>query len=419
MESRLWISRKMLTGLWLMWALVVFAAAGSSALAKEYDYINISNPFLNKTPIAVTEFKTFNGHAEEVSDAGTGLEQLKSALAFTGYLKVMNPDAFLVNPATTGIQLNQINFKDWTGIGAELLVTVGIEEQAGKLKLKMRLFDTFKTKLLVGKVYSGPRSSLRKMILLFCGEISHALTGNWGVFNSKLTFVSTVNGNKEVFTSDFDGYNLKQVTQHRNISLSPVWSHDGKWIAYVSYARGKPDIYIKKLSENRGAIVNLKGSNISPAWMPNQLKLAASLSFSGNQEIYLLTRRGEIIKRITRSWGINVSPRFSPDGKRLAFTSNRAGNPQIYIKNLETNDVRRITFQGKYNTSPAWSPDGKKIAYVGIEQNRINIFVIDLDDISAAPVQLTMGQGDNEDPSWSPDGSLIVFTSNRAGGRSK
>ena len=402
-----------------VWVCALFVLWGGNAVAKEYDYINISNPFLNKTPIAVTEFKTFNGHLEELAAAQSGLEQLRRALAFTGYLKIMNPDAFLVNPAQSGIQLNQINFKDWTGIGAELLVTGGIEEQGGKLKLRMRLFDTFKTQLLVGKVYSGPRSALRKMILLFCGEIAHALTGNWGVFNSKLTFVSTVKGNKEIFTSDFDGFNLKQVTHHRNISLSPSWSYDGKWIAYVSYARGKPDIYIKNIRENRGSIVNIKGSNISPDWMPDQLKLAAALSFSGNQEIYLLTRRGEIIKRITRSWGINVSPRFSPDGKRLAFTSNRAGNPQIYIKNLETNDVRRITFQGKYNTSPAWSPDGKKIAYVGIEQNRINIFVIDLDDISAAPVQLTMGQGDNEDPSWSPDGSLIVFTSNRAGGRSK
>ncbi len=399
----------------LLFTLLWLTAVG----AREYDQINISNPFLNKTPIAVTEFMTTGGHLAELNDAAAGVMQLKEALAFTGYLKVMNPDAFLSNPARTGIALGQILFKDWTGIGAELLVTGGIEEKDGKLKLKMRLFDTFKTKLLVGKVYTGPRSALRKMILLFCGEISHALTGNWGVFNSKLTFVSTTKGHKEIFTSDFDGYNLKQITHHKNISLSPSWSHDGKWLAYVSYARGKPDIYIKNVGENRGAIVNRKGSNISPDWMPNQLKLAAALSFSGNQEIYLLTRKGEIIKRITRSWGINVSPRFSPDGKQIAFTSNRAGSPQIYIKDLETEDVRRVTFNGKYNTSPAWSPDGKRLAYVGIEKNRINIFVVDLDRLSDLPVQLTLEQGDNEDPSWSPDGSLIVFTSTRNGGVSK
>ncbi len=104
-----------------------------------------------------------------------------------------------------------------------------------------------------------------------------------------------------------------------------------------------------------------------------------------------------------------VSPEFSPDGGRLAFVSNRSGTPQIYIKDLASGDVSRVTFQGKYNTSPAWSPDGKKIAYVGIEENRIDIYLILLDRGPGMPVQLTRDQGDNEDPCWSPDGNLIVF----------
>ena len=398
----------------------VFVLMGfESVLAKTYDHVNINNPFLNKTPIAVTEFKTIKGSAQESADAEFAHSLLQDTLAFTGYLKVLPLNSFLSNPAITGIQLGQIQFKNWTGIGAELLITGGIELNANEVKLKLRLFDTFKSKLLVGRSYTGPRSSVRKMIRYFCSEVSHVLTGNWGVFNSKLTFVSTVGGNKEIFVSDFDGYNPKQITRHKNISLSPAWSHDGQWIAYVSYAKGKPDIYVKNLKGKRGAIVNYKGTNISPTWMPNQLKFAAALSFSGNQEIYMLTRKGEIIKKITRSWGINVSPRFSPDGKKIAFTSNRAGTPQIYVKDLESNEVHRVTYHGKYNTSPSWSPDGESIAYVGIEKNRINIYVIRLDSPSDLPMQLTMDQMDNEDPSWSPDGSLIVFTSNRKGGVSK
>jgi TolB protein len=218
-----------------------------------------------------------------------------------------------------------------------------------------------------------------------------------------------------VFVSDFDGYNPRQVTHHKTISLSPAWSSDGKWLAYVSYANGKPDIFIRHLEQNRGTVINRDGMNITPAWMPGQETLAAALSFSGNQEIYLLTRKGEIIKKITSSWGINVSPRFSPDGTKVAFVSNRAGTPQIYIKDLASGDVNRVTFQGRNNTSPAWSPDGKKMAYVGIEKNRIDIYVINLDRGPGMPVQLTRDQKDNEDPSWSPDGNLIVFTSNREG----
>jgi TolB protein len=379
--------------------------------ARDYDYINVTNPFLKKTPVAVTDFKTFNGHAAEVKTGKTAMAMLKKALDFTGYLKTMNPVAFLSTPAESGIQLGQINFRDWTGIGAELLITGGISEDAGKITLKLRLFDTFNTKLLVGKIYTGPQSQLRKMIHLFCSEISFHLTGKRGVFNSKVAFVSKVNGKKEIFSCDFDGQNIRQITFHKSISLSPSWSFDGKYLAYVSYARGKPDIFIKNLQEKRGSIINYKGMNISPDWMPGQLKIAAALSYSGDQEIYLLTIKGEIIKRITNSWGIDVSPTFSPDGKKIVFTSKRRGTPQIYTKDLDTGKVQRLTFKGHNNTSPSWSPDGRKVAYVGIENNQINIFVMNID--SGYSVQLTMNQGDNEDPSWSPDGSMIVFTSTR------
>lgn len=398
-------------------SLILIFLVFSHSQAKEYDYINISNPFLNKTPVAVTQFKTFNGHDAEVKDGAKAEQILKDALDFTGYLKVMDPMAFLSNPAQTGLALGQINFKDWTGIGAELLITAGIEEKDGQVKLQLRLFDTFNTKLLVGRSYTWNSNRIRDMIHKFCSEVSYVLTGNYGVFNSKISFVSTVNGNKEIFICDFDGYNPRQITHHKSISLSPAWSHDSQWLAYVSYAKGKPDIYIKHLKGNRGAIVNYDGMNISPDWMPGQLKLAATLSFSGSQQIYLLTKKGEIIKRVTKSWGVNVSPKFSPDGKRILFTSSKGGNPQIYLQELESGEVRRLTFQGRYNTSSAWSPDGKKIAYVGIEKNKINIFVMDLE--SGNPVQLTMNQRDNEDPTWSPDGSLIAFKSNREGGKSR
>ncbi|HBT89162.1 Tol-Pal system beta propeller repeat protein TolB [Desulfobacter sp.] len=407
----------MLYKLTRIWAIIVLLSV--QAFAKTYDYISISKPFLNKTPIAVTSFKAFSGHEAEVIGGVKGEQILKAGLDFTGYLKVMDPMAFLSNPAKSGIQLGEINFKDWTGIGAELLVTAGIEESNGQIKLQLRLMDTFNTKLLVGKVYTGPSTQLRAMIHRFCAEVAKALTGNFGVFGSKIAFVSTVNGNKEIFSCDFDGFNPRQMTNHKTISLSPAWSYNGQWLAYVSYAKGKPDIFIKNINNNLGAVVNYAGINISPDWMPGKLALAATLSFSGNQEIYLLTSKGEITKRVTNSWGANVSPKFSPDGRKIAFTSSRSGNPQIYIQGLDSGEAQRITFTGKYNASPAWSPDGKKIAYVGIQKDRINIFVISVDSHIGDSVQLTAGQGDNEDPCWSPDGSLIVFKSTRNGGRAR
>lgn len=381
------------------------------------DYIDISDPKQKKTPIAVTSFKALNRLPQEEALGRNALQMLKDAIDFTGYLKSMNPDAFLSNPAQSGIKLNQIEFRDWTGIGAELLITGGLAKENNVLILELRLIDTFERRLIVGQRYTGTPDMIRDMVLKFCGDMSAALIGNRGVFDSKIAFVSTVKGRKEIFTCDFDGKNIQQQTSYRSISLSPSWSTDGKKLAYVSYAGGGVDIFVKPVSGKGKRVVRYKGNNITPDWFPGQNKLAASLTVSGDPEIYLLTLDGEIIKRVTKSWGIDVSPRFSPDGGKIAFTSRRAGTPQIYIKDLNSQMVRRMTFQGNNNTSPAWSPDGRKIAYVGIDENRINIYILDVE--SGEPIQLTTNSGDNEDPSWSSDGSMIAFTSTRNGGRSR
>ncbi len=397
----------------LMAAVSILIPAAGTAFGKEVTYIDITNPLIRKIPLAATSFKKKSEGRNEEADSRKALEILEEALAFTGYIKIIDHQAFIAHPAETGITRADIDFKDWTGIGAELLVTGGIKEQDGNVRLWLRLFDTFEGRLLVGKIYSGHREDIRTMIHRFCSEISYVLTGEWGVFRSSILFVSTVAQNKEVFVCDFDGHNPEQVTHHKSISLSPAWSHDSEWIAYTSYARGKPDIYIKNLRQKRGAIVNREGMNIAPSWLPGKFALAATLSFSGDQEIYLLTGNGKIIKKITDNWGIDISPVFSPDGKKVAFVSKRGGTPQIYMKDMATGTVRRLTFEGNYNTSPDWSPNGDKLAYVGMEKGNIDIYTVDVDD--GEPVQLTMNAGDNEDPSWSPDGSLIAFSSTREG----
>ena len=399
----------------LAFTLSIVLSGANFGYCQDVTILNIKNPTIRKIPIAVPEFKPFSTGEETEHDAQQALKILKKALFFTGYLKVINKQIYLANPVESGIARKDINFLDWTGIGAELLITGGISVDGNKVKLWLRLFDTFDMRLLAGKIYTGNRDDLRLMIHRFCSEVSLKLTGKPGVFNSKIAFVSKVKGKKEIFTCEFDGYKPKRITFHNNISLSPAWSSDSEWIAYSSFAKGNHDLYIKNLKQNRGTIINKKGMNITPAWIPGEFALAACLSFSGDPEIYLLTGKGKITKRVTDSWGIDTSPKFSPDGKSIAFVSKRDGTPQIFIKNLETNYTRRLTFEGSYNTSPAWSPNGDRIAYVGIKNGRINIYTIGIE--GEFPVQLTNAAGDNEDPSWSPDGGLIVFSSTRGRGR--
>ncbi|MBF0202884.1 MAG: Tol-Pal system beta propeller repeat protein TolB [Desulfamplus sp.] len=393
----------------LLCILVFFPAVAMA----QHAYINIKDPLIRKIPVAIPFFKAVTGHEEEVTLGKNAVDIMSNALDFTGYLFVMDKGAFIENPSIKGITGSEINYKNWTVIGSELLITGGIVEQNGAVRLELRLFDTFKETLLIGKVYTGHKEDVKSMVYRFCAEISMLLTGKMGVFGSRIAFVSTVSGNKDIFTCDFDGGNISRVTSFNNITMSPAWSSDGNFLSFTSYAKGNPNLYIRDLRTNKDIVVAKKGLNITPAWLPGQFALAATLSFSGDQDIYLLTGTGEIKRQLTKEAGIDISPCFSPDGTKFAFVSKRSGTPQIYIGDTGSGSATRLTFQGNYNTSPAWSPDGDKIAYVGIVKNSINIYVIGAN--GSGLTQLTSGQGDNEDPSWSPDGNLIAFSSTRQG----
>ena len=377
-----------------------------------YDYIDITNPFLKKIPIAVPFFKPISTDTATDQLSKKASDLLAETMAFTGYFEILNRKAFLIGPGSDDAVAN-VNYHNWTSIGAELLVTGGVLIKNNMIEMELRLYDTFKEKLLVGKRYKGYMDDQRKIIHRFCDEAIYALTGRRGIFDTEIAFVSTSSGVKQLYICDFDGYNPRRITHTNSITLMPAWSSDGKWIAFTSYARGKPDLYIQLLKEKRGTVISKTGLNITPAWQPNEFALAATLSFSGDPEIYLLTGAGKIIKRLTYNKGIDVSPAWSPDGKKIAFVSRRSGTPQIYIKDLGTGQVNRLTFQGNYNTQPSWSPRGDKLAYSGMENGLNNIFLIGID--GKGPIQLTNNEGDNEAPSWSPDGNLIVFSSTREG----
>ncbi|MEJ2038135.1 MAG: Tol-Pal system beta propeller repeat protein TolB [Desulfosarcinaceae bacterium] len=380
------------------------------AQVKFYD---LTNPFLRKIPLAVPVFRAMTPVPAEAQQVTAIADQVEAMLDFTGYFKILDRGSFLYDAQATGITEKELNFGNWTTIGAELLVTGGVQVIGNELVLELRLFDTFKSKRLVGRSYRATLADSRNMVRRFCGEVMQALTGRPGMFDSRLAFVSNGSGHKEIYTCDFDGSHVQQLTKKGSITSFPAWSSDGRHMAFTSFSNGPAQIFIRDMANGLEKRLTFKGVQIAPNWHPEQFEFAATLSHGRDEEIYLLTGGGKIIKRLTNSRGIDVEPTWSPDGKRFAFVSNRAGTPQIYIREVNSGRVTRLTFEGQYNTQPSWSPKGDRIAYSSMQEGQINIIVIDTEGNN--PIQLTQDQRDNEAPSWSPDGSLIAFSSTREG----
>jgi len=375
-------------------------------------YVDITAPSMRRISIAIPDFK-YVGNKNERPGLSSKLRGIISNdCDLSGYFKPLDKGSFIEGP-DSGITRDSVRFKDWSVIGAELLLKGGYECIGQQLKVVVRLFDVFSGKQLFGKRALGSVERARYLMHRLGDDIILTLTGHPGPFLTKMAFVGTSTGHKEIYLSDYDGHNLKQITRYNTITLSPRLSPLGDRMIYTSFRNSSTVLFmhdvIKGLVEK---ISDRKGLNIAAAWKPNGKELALTLTISGNPDIFLIDITGKILKRLTKNWGIDVSPTFSPDGKRMAFVSNRSGSPQIYVLDLITNQIERLTFEGNYNTSPAWSKLDR-IAFAGSSDGNFDIFTISPDGKDLQ--RITQDQANNEDPCWSPDGRYIAFSSNRTG----
>lgn len=377
--------------------------------------IDINSPSIQRIQVAIPDFKNLN-QLKDYPELATELPEIVSNdLDLCGYFLPMDKAAFLDQDGS-GLTQESIYFKNWTLIGAELLLKAGytcIGEN--NIEVEVRLYDTFLARQLLSKKFIGRLDATRTLMHRISNEIIYSITGSRGLFLSRFVFVNNQTGNKELYICDFDGRNVEQLTSYNNITLLPKWSPTGDRIVFTSYTEDKPMLYLMDMASGDSRIISGKdGLNIAGAsWHPDGDKLALTLRRSGNSDIFTINTDGKVLEQLTRHWAIDTSPAFSPDGTRMAFVSNRSGNPQIYIKDMESGNEERITFDLKYCTSPVWSQTGK-IAFSVMEDGDINIYSINPDGSGVR--KLTDGSGNNEDPYWSPDGRYIVFSSNRDGG---
>ncbi|MBW1900214.1 MAG: Tol-Pal system beta propeller repeat protein TolB [Deltaproteobacteria bacterium] len=375
-------------------------------------YIDINAPSIQKFRIAIPDTKnlTQQNRHQELATKLTAV--ISNDLDCSGYFSRIGKEAFLVGEEDT-LTPGNIRFKDWSVIGAELLLYTSYTCIGNSLEVEIRLFDVFSGRQILGKRALGDIKNYRYLVHRLSNEIILTLTGHAGIFLTRMVFISDTSGHKEIYVCDYDGHNVRQVTRDKILAILPRLSPDGKKVAYTSYKEGGPMLYLKDIAS--GSVKRLSGRsglNSGVSWAPGGRTLAMTMSRKGNPDIYRVDLNGKILKRLTTYWGIDVSPSFSPDGKRLAFVSDRSGSPQIYVLDPASGKTERLTFNGTYNTSPSWSRLNR-IAFVSRNNGNLDIFSMDAN--GGGLRRLTENQGKNEGPCWSPDGRYIVFSAKRDG----
>jgi TolB protein len=240
----------------------------------------------------------------------------------------------------------------------------------------------------------------------FADDIVHTLTGAPGIASTKIAFVSTRTGKKEIYTCDADGSNLIQLTHDGTISVSPCISPDGRTVLYTGYQSGYADVYRVNLASGaRSRIIKFPGTNSGASFSPDGSRIAVTLSKDGNPEIYVTGSGGGSARRLTRTPGVESSPTWSPDGSEIIYSSDEGGSPQLYRLAASGGSPSRLATGFGYNTEPNWSPDGKRVAFNTRSGGSFAVAILEL----AGGGVRTVGEG--QDPAWGADSRHVIFAS--------
>ena len=389
----------------------------SIAASAQSTYLQVGEAKTKKSSIALSLPST---HPEMASAALSVIHRtIQADLEFTDQFRILPESGFPKKQIATKTDLV---FPDWAKAGVDFVSFGSFSSEGAHVAYEFHFMGVGSNQEVLGKRYTADASDLKALAHAIANDIVNAITGKKGIFTSRIAFICDKSGKKEIYTSAYDGSDLRQVTRLKSLSMSPAWSPDGKRIGFSIYNRHSDntkniDLFEYDFGSGKLTLLsNRKGINSGITYSPDGTKIAYTMSYTGNPEIHLLSLSSKEATQLTRSIGFDVDPSFSPDGKSLAFVSSRPGKPMIYLMSLSNpSDPKRLTYAGSYNATPNWSPDGKKLVFAGWLDNRFDLFTITSD--GAKIDRLTKNEGNNEDPFYSPDGNFIVFSSSRSGGK--
>jgi len=350
-------------------------------------------------PIAIVPFAAEQGLPQSITQV------VGADLTRSGLFKLVGTAG--INPLP--VEPGDIHYADWKARNADALVIGSVKPQAdGRLEVVFLLMDVVKQVRLAGFSYNITPAQLRLTAHKIADVIYEKLTGDPGVFSTKICYVMKLGNKYELQIADADGYGSQTVVTSNESIISPSWSPDGSRLAYVSFEHKKAIVYLQSLSTGqRILLANYPGSNSAPVWAPDGKRMAIVLSKDGSSQIYLVNPDGSGLQRITYSGAIDTEPNFSRDGKWIIFTSDRGGSPQIYRMPASGGEPERLTFEGSYNVSPRFSPDGK--SFVFLQRDSGGNFNIAVEDLATRQVQVMTNSLLNESPTFAPNGKIILY----------
>jgi TolB protein len=367
--------------------------------------IEITGATAQRTPIAIVPLAGETVLGQSISGI------VRADLERSGLFRALELPP--LTPAPT--EASSVNFAEWRSRLADALVVGSVAARPdGRYEVRFRLFDVVKQAPLGGVAYTMSKDQVRATGHRIADFVYEKLTGDKGVFSTRIAYVVKRGTRYELQIADSDGAGEETALASFEPIISPAWSPDGRRLAYVSFENKKPVVYVHSLLDGkRHVAANFKGSNSAPAWSPDGKTLAVSLSREGGSQIFQLNPDGSGARRLTSSSSIDTEPRYSPDGKWIYFTSDRGGSPQIYRMPSTGGEPQRVTFEGSYNVSPRLSPDGKTLAYITRNSGK---FQVALQDLANKQVQIITDSDRDESPSFAPNGRMILLAT-VAGGR--
>ena len=365
--------------------------------------IEITGAGAQRIPIAIAPLA---GESALTDPSGATISSIVRAdLERSGLFRGLEVPRLVPQPT----EASSVNYAEWRSRLADALVLGSVAARPdGNFEVRFFLHDVVKQVRVGGVAYTiAGREQIRGTAHRIADYVYEKLTGDKGVFSTRIAYVVKRGESFELRLSDADGKNEEAMLTSNEPIISPAWSPDGRRLAYVSFQNKKPIVYLQDtLVPKQVVVANFKGSNSAPAWSPDGTTLALALTRDGNSQIYLINPDGSGLRQMTRSAGIDTEPFFSPDGRWLYFTSDRGGSPQIYRMPAQGGEPQRVTFEGGYNVSPRVSPDGKNLAYISRNSGRFQATILDL---TTRQSQVLTDSDLDESPSFAPNGRQLLL----------